>query len=133
MAQKPFVIDQRQRELRQRSYQAAPSVAELFPDLEELAVELRFADPDGRVRPSPFKRIFVPDMQAFFEFQCPLRECSGGGFDLSRQIPQALEQGKTGDAAAIQCQGRRERASKEDRHCGLELRFELAVAEKQRG
>jgi len=132
MAQKPYVIDQRQRELRQRSYQAAPSVAELFPALEELAVELRFVDPDGKVRPSPFTRIFVPDMQAFFEFQCPLRECSGGGFDLSQEIPRALGKGTSADHAVIRCKGRRDRPSSDEKHCLLELKFELTAAEKQR-
>jgi len=133
MAQKPYAVDLRERERRQTSYLAAPSLAALFPKLEELAVELRFVDPDGKVRPSPFTRIFVPDMQAFFEFQCPLRECSGGGFDLSREIPRALSKGATTDAAVVRCKGRRDRPSSDEKHCLLELKFELTVAEKQRG
>ena len=53
MAQKPYIIDHQQRELRQRSYLAAPVLGKKYPGVKEVIVELRFTDPDNKLHPSP--------------------------------------------------------------------------------
>ena len=76
------VLDERERDLRQRAYLAAPLLAKQFPAVQELAVRMKFNDPEGKEKPQPYARVFSPDMRAFFQVQCPLRNCTEGGFDL---------------------------------------------------
>jgi hypothetical protein len=92
MAMKPFAVDQRQRELRQRSYLAVPTLREQFPAIEEVAIELRFTDPDRKMYLSPYKRIFASSMQAFFDFQCPDSRMHRRRFQPDRGNHQGDEQ-----------------------------------------
>ena len=133
MAQKPYIMDQQQRERRHQSYLAAPVVAKKFPGVEELSVAMRFTDPDGKVHPSPHKRLFAPEMQAFFEFQCPLRDCVGGGFNLTTAIPKAFSNRRGGAGVGkMSCQGRRPREGVVDQTCRLELTFQVTSVDKRK-
>ncbi len=127
MAQKPHFIDHQQREQRQRTYQAVATVAKQFPAVSEIAVELRFADQDGKRMASPYKRIFAPAMQAFFDFPCPIKECVGGGFNLSADIPAAVASKTEVTTGSHSCQGRRPRPEAKDARCLLELKYEVVV------
>lgn len=132
MAQKPYVIEGQLREQRQRLYQAASVLSEQFPAAREVVFELRFSDPDRKVSPSPHKRIFTADMQAFFEFQCPLKECGGGGFSLTREISNTLSGRRTEVAGKLQCQGKRKRENSGTSCCGLELHYQVTLLKKDR-
>jgi len=119
------VLDAREREARQRSYLAAPLMEAAFPGVTELAVRFRFTDPEGKEKPQPYAQIFVPDMRAYFQFQCPLRECTGGGFDLSTAVPRGLTH-KNGDKhGSLACGGQRKRPHGEISRCGLQLEYEV--------
>ncbi|MGH8529713.1 MAG: hypothetical protein ACRETN_07705 [Nevskiales bacterium] len=132
MAQKQHIIDQRQRELRKRQYLAAPVLAAEFPKIKELVVHLRFTDPEGKLTPSPHKRIFVPEMQAYFDFECPLRDCVDGGFALSTAIPRVLSDRKIAPTGSSTCRGKRKRDGVESDCCGLELQYQITVHEKDK-
>jgi hypothetical protein len=132
MAQKPYVIESQQREARQRLYTAAPVLGELHPSVKELVVELRFVDPENKVHPSPHKRIFVPDMQAFFEFHCPLKDCTGGGFSLSETIQGGLSGRRSEISGKLSCEGKRKRESSPDPCCRLELHYHATAIKKDR-
>ena len=132
LSMKPYAVDQRERESRQRAYQSAKTVAGLFPGIEELTVEMRFSDPDRKLTPSPHRRIFVPGMQAFFDFQCPLKDCVGGGFDMSQAVPEALSRKKSrATAGKLSCQGKRKRAAAGESRCLLELDYHVSTFEKR--
>jgi len=122
------VLEAREREQRQRSYLAAPLVSNLFPSVTELAVRFRFNDPEGKEKPQPYAQIFKPDMRAFFEFQCPLRECSGGGFDLSRVVPRFSRKSPNAGGALV-CEGQRKRPHGDTSRCGLQLEYEVTAAD----
>jgi hypothetical protein len=130
MALKPHVLETRQREQRQRQYMAAPVIGEKFPSVEEVVVELRFTDPEGKVNPSPHKRIFVADMQAFFEFPCALRECTGGGYSLSTAIMEALTRRRGEVNGHMTCEGHRSREKGADPCCNLQLHYHATVRRK---
>lgn len=132
MAQKPYVITHQQREQRQQSYLAAPVLGKKFPHVNELVVEMRFADPEGKVRPSPIRRIFTADMQAFFDFQCPLRDCGGGGFDLTAGIEKRLSNRKVAGAEKVTCHGHRDREGRKNQPCLLELEYQLVVEDRRK-
>ncbi|MGH8223440.1 MAG: hypothetical protein ACREQZ_10760, partial [Woeseiaceae bacterium] len=56
------VLDAREREARHVRYLAAPTIAQTFPGVDELAVRMRFDDPEGKVKPQPYAQVFSPDM-----------------------------------------------------------------------
>lgn len=123
------VLEAHEREQRQRSYLATPLISKLFPGLASLAVGFRFTDPEGKEKPQPYAQIFEPDMHAYFEFQCPLRECSGGGFDLSKVVPRFSRKSRT--AGTLTCEGRRKRSHGDTGRCALQLDYEVTSPEKQ--
>lgn len=132
MAQKPYVIESQQREARQRQYAAAPELKEKFPSIKEVVVELSFNDPEGKVNPSPHKRIFIQDMQAFFEFPCPLRECNNGGYSLSKTIMESLSSRRTELNGKMSCKGKRSRDKAAATCCDLELNYRVTAYKKDK-
>ena len=119
--------DQRERELRQRAYLAAPLLAEQFPAVRELAVRMKFSDPEAKQRPQPYARVFAPDMHAFFQIQCPLRDCTGGGFDLTGAVPGALKRVHPVTRGSLTCEGHRKRHDARASRCGLNMEFEVVT------
>ncbi|MGH8481653.1 MAG: hypothetical protein ACRES8_04250, partial [Nevskiaceae bacterium] len=109
---------------------AAPTIAQTFPGVDELAVRMRFDDPEGKVKPQPYAQVFSPDMQAFFQFQCPLRDCTGGGFDLTAAVPRGLARKGAVTAGSLVCSGKRKRPHGETSRCDLRLDYEFGVAGK---
>ncbi|MDE2148999.1 MAG: hypothetical protein KGJ55_03995 [Gammaproteobacteria bacterium] len=122
MANNPRAFDPRAREAQQRAYLAVPTLAEQFPGVDEVSVELRFMLPGGQPHSSPHKRIFLPDMQAFFGIQCPDRDCSGGGFDLGSAIKAAARSKRRGASGSLQCQG-----VKAGDPCSVSLNYSVAI------
>lgn len=122
------VLDQRERDLRHRAYLAAPLLAEQFPAVRELAVRMKFNDPEGKEKPQPSARVFSPDMRAFFQLQCPLRDCTGGGFDLTSAVPVALKGSRPVTRGSFTCEGRRKRHSAGISRCGLAMEFEVVTS-----
>lgn len=125
------VLDAREREARHSKYLAAPKMAEAFPDADELAVRMRFEDPEGKVKPQPYAQVFAPDMQAFFQFQCPLRDCTGGGFDLTTAVPRGLTRKNAVTTGSATCTGQRKRSHGPTARCDLRLDYELATVTGQ--
>ena len=119
------VLDAREREARQRSYMAAPLMEEAFPAVGELAVRFRFNDPEGKEKPQPHAQLFVPDMRAYFHFQGPLRDCTGGGFDLSTAVPRGLVRKGADNAGSLTCNGQRRRWDGATSRCNLHLEYEV--------
>lgn len=130
MALKPHVLETQAREKRHRHYLAAPELGEKFPSIKEVTIDLRFRDPDGKANPSPYKRIFDADMQAFFEFSCPMRDCVGGGYSLSGVIMEALSRRRSDISGSLPCEGKRPREKGADPCCDIELRYQVKVRRK---
>ena len=126
------VLDARAREERQRQYLAAHLMAEQFPDLQELAVRIRFSDPEGRQKPQPYAQIFAAEMRAFFRFQCPLKDCVDGGFDLTSAVQRGLSRKDADRSGTLTCAGRRRRTSGGTDRCNLQLDYELMTVNKPR-
>lgn len=122
MALKPRVTDLQQRERRQRGYAASKTVSERFPRLRELVFELRFRAVDNKPLLSPYKQIYTGDMQAFFELQCPSRECTGGGFDLSTVASAAACSHDGISRGLLQCRGVAQGSA-----CVVELQYEIVA------
>lgn len=131
MARKPHVIASQQRDERHQSYLAAPVLAEKYPGIREVGVEMRFTDPEGRLTPSPQRRTYLADMRAYFDFLCPLKDCEDGGFALNTAIQQSLSKSGAGRTGKLSCQGRRSRGSEKGRACELELEYKVVTIQEQ--
>lgn len=121
------VTDHHRREEHRRLHMAAPTLAVAFPAVREVSVALRFTDPDDKQHPSPHRRIFAPGMHAYFDFPCPLRECEGGGFDLTKSITHMLQDRSALPEGRRRCQGHRAKSGLANQSCLLELQFQVTV------
>ncbi|TJY62801.1 hypothetical protein E4T66_03510 [Sinimarinibacterium sp. CAU 1509] len=128
MANHPRAIDPRVRESRQRAYLSVPTLARQMPSISEIAVELRFMYETGQPFMSPYRQIFVPDMQAYFEFQCPDRDCSGAGFDMTPAISAAVRAGKEEISGTLKCRGSKSRTP-----CSITLDYKVETRLRESG
>ena len=122
MALKPRVTDLQLREQRQRSYAASVTIAEQFPRVRELVLEIRFTGAENKPLLSPYKQLYSGDMRAFFELQCPARDCTGGGFDLSVAAADAARSRDGIKRGTKQCHGVSQGSA-----CPVELHFEIVA------
>lgn len=129
MARRPTLIPNAQREARQRLINAAPLVSS-HAGVEEVAVELRFSDAEGKQNPSPRGVLFAPHMNAFFQFSCPMRDCLGGGFDANVELQRALAKRKSGFTGTLSCEGNRPRGGLKNVRCGIDLHYTLEIRAK---
>ena len=126
---KPHVITNAQREARQAIAYATPLVG-TFKGVEEIGVELKFSDPEGKQNPSPRATTYTPDMHAYFHFTCPMRDCTDGGFEAHADLFSALTAHRDGHTGMLVCQGVRPRNGLKDVRCNIELRYTLALRGK---
>lgn len=127
MAQKLPAFDPAQRDARLKRYQSVPTFEARFPKVEQIVIEIGFYEPDGKLHQSKHKRIFVPGMQAYFDFQCPMRDCKNGGFDLMDDVVRAVAS-KTGRLTGSQrCEGKRPQTDVPKDLCAVELRYDIVV------
>jgi len=126
---KPHFISNQQREARQLLANATPLIG-TFKGVEEVGVELKFADPEGKQQPSPRGTTYTADMHAYFHFTCPMRDCADGGFEAHADLLQALTKHRDGHTGTLACQGVRPRNGLKDARCNIELRYTLALRGK---
>lgn len=126
MARKPHVNPLVQREALKQRFDASPLVSS-YRGVGEVAVELKFADPEGKQQPSTRGMLFGPGMHAYFEFACPMRDCTGGGFDPSADLHAALSKRRDGHSGTASCHGVRPRSGIKNLACGIELHYTLAI------
>jgi hypothetical protein len=123
MTYKARAADLQHRERRQHGYTAATTIGERFPGIGELSLELRFTQAGGSPLLSPYRQIYTADMQAFFELQCPSRDCVGGGFDLQQAVLNATRSRDGISQGLLRCHG----DSTRNGTCSVEMTFK-AVA-----
>lgn len=126
MAYRPVASEAAQRERREQSWLGAASISDKFPRAGRFALELHFADPAGALTPSPFRQLYEPSMQAFFDLRCPLHDCAGGGFHVNDQITAMLANPKLPRTGTATCAGTRTRSGV-NQPCGLKVTFRLAA------
>lgn len=126
---KPHFNPATQRDARQALIDATPLVSS-YPGVEQVGVSLTFEDPEGRQKPSPRGLSFEPDMHTYFQFSCPMQDCSGGGFDANADLHRALERREVGHAGTLSCEGNRPRSSVKDARCNIRVHYTLAIRRK---
>ena len=132
MALKPRAVDLQRREQRQRNYVSSTTVATQFPQVTEVALDLRFTTGPDKPLLSPYSQIYTADMQAFFELQCPSRDCAGGGFDLRTAVARAVQSPAKAGNGKLPCTGIATNAEVKKTKCPVEMTYEVAVTVKAR-
>jgi|ERR1043165_4648635 hypothetical protein len=108
--------------------EASPSLAEKYPELKSLTVELGYYDSAGRSRNSQIKlTVNLQYERSVFQFGCHNPECVEGNFDLSSVLAQAVAGRETYVDGEIRCGGWRNRAGIGVNPCGNLLRYELML------
>lgn len=132
MPQKSHIASTQQRDQRQQAYLKADVLGERYPQIREIGVDMRFRDPDGKLTPSPQRRVFLPEMRAYFDLLCPLKDCQDGGFEVDAAIHRKVAGARSDTGGGAICQGRRPRTGDKGRACGLELEYVLAIKSRLR-
>jgi len=82
------------------------SLAERFPKLKSLTVDLAYFDADGLTKSGELRyKVNVRHARSVFSFVCPSGECVGGDFDLSGAVTQAVTGRRKIAEGEIRCQG----------------------------
>jgi hypothetical protein len=106
------------------------SLAERFPRLKSLRVELEYYDASGQTRTGGLK--YKPSLEhakSLFCFNCVWGDCIGGDYDLSAELARAVLARRRQVAGELRCQGvRHNRERKTQLPCQSLLRYKLNLA-----
>jgi len=106
----------------------SPSLAERFPDLKSLTVNLGFFDGGTSGKTNEIKySVNLAHARSVFRFNCANTECVWGDFDLSQQLDRAVAQRLQTAAGGLRCKGWRSKATIDRVPCDNLLRFELTM------
>jgi len=113
----------RERDRRRRA--DAGSLAEAFPDVEQIRITLSFVEPDGPGL-APQKHSFFPPATMILEFPCPHGDCDGT-FDLTSVAVELLSGKSTVTEGVTSCPGSRLASQATRQACVLRLRYHVAA------
>jgi len=105
------------------------SLAEKFPQLRSLTVDLAYFEPDGLTRTGGLRyKVNVSHAKSIFSFVCPNGECVGGDFDLSAAVAEAVQARRKTVEGEIQCLGSHSKPKQQTVSCHNLLRYKLSLA-----
>lgn len=108
--------------------QASPSIAEKFPCLKTVTVDLGHYDPEGLTRSSQIKyTVNLEHAKSVFRVACHNPECVRGDFDLSDVLAEAVAARRTSVSGEACCHGWRSRATIDSVPCRNILRYKLTL------
>jgi hypothetical protein len=103
----------------------APPLRTLFPGVDELRIDLEFAQEFG-FSPSNQVRVLHPAARASFRYPCPFPGCNGW-FDLEWPIQALLQRRGKSLTAQLHCAGVRPRDRALGKHCQLQMKYRIAA------
>ena len=104
------------------------SLAEKFPELKSLRVDLQYFDSDGLTRTGELRyKVNVSFAKSVFSFVCPCSECIGGDFDLSSAVAEAVGKRRKVTEGKIRCEGWRTKPKEERTQCRNLMRYKLSL------
>lgn len=107
---------------------SSPPLAEKYPRLKSLTVDLGYFGEEGSACSSQIKyTVNLEHTKSIFRVGCHNQECVRGDFDLSEVIATAVSSKKTSVAGELCCQGWRNRAGIDSIPCHNLLRYKLTL------
>lgn len=108
--------------------EASPTLANEFPDLKSMTVDLGFYDIGGRACRSQIKyTVNLARAKSVFRFECENPECIRGGHDLSEMVAEAVANRSTNVTGEHSCRGWRSRTTINQTPCGKLLRYAITL------
>ena len=84
----------------------APTLAEEFPRLKSLTVNIQYFDSDAPANSHPLKfAVNVQNAKSVLRFHCPNGECIRGDFDLTKKLANAVKRHSTALTGEMPCPG----------------------------
>jgi hypothetical protein len=109
--------------------QESASVAEKYPELKSLTVDLTYLNSEGLGQRNEIKyTVNLVNAKTVFRFDCPNSECVCGDFDLSDDLVKAVAEHRTTVVGEARCQGWRSKATIGTVRCHKTLRYKLSLA-----
>jgi hypothetical protein len=106
----------------------SPTLADKFPKLKSLKVELEYFTPDGANRSSHIKySVNLSHAKSVFRFDCVNRECIRGDFDISEDLAKAVKKRAKVVNGEMRCDGWRNKDSVRKSRCRNLLRYTLSL------
>lgn len=109
---------------------SAPTVAQAFPNVQHLAVNLSVRGPDHEIEPTMNGRSFGPESIACFDFRCKNIECVEGGFSIQDEITDAIKTNQADLTGRQVCQGWRNKERVGQHRCYFELNYKINIKYK---
>jgi hypothetical protein len=104
------------------------SLAEKFPALKTLTVDLAYFDTDNLAKSGELRyTVNVHFAKSVFSFVCPGGDCVGGDFDLSGAVTEAVTGRRAMAEGEVRCPGSRTRTKEEREPCHNLLRYKLTL------
>jgi len=108
--------------------EASATLANEFPDLKSMTVDLGFYDLEGRACRSQIKyKVNLEHARSVFRFECENPECVRGGHDLSDVVADAVTNRSTSVSGEHSCRGWRSRTTINHIPCGKLLRYSITL------
>ena len=107
---------------------AARVLRAVFPTVEQLRIELTFAEP-GLSTPTPQSYLLYPPARAFFEYPCPYSDCTGQ-FNLTGAVTAAMSNSAHQAEGVLECGGSRG-GEQSRRPCLLRVIYEVTASFRQ--
>ena len=84
----------------------APTLAEEFPRLKSLTVNVQYFDSDAPGNSHPLKfEVNVRNAKSVLRFHCPNSECVRGDFDLTDELARAVKRRRNALTGEMPCRG----------------------------
>ena len=106
--------------------QSSNTLADAYPGLRSLSINLSFASTPGAPNPRRMRLLHSPSSRAFFEFKCPNWKCELGGYDLGPAVERCVKGKRKTASGTIECQGWCDAHHEKDR-CTWVLSYEIQV------
>jgi hypothetical protein len=115
--------------LQTQRVQDSASLAQKFPKLKSLKVDLEYFDSSGVTRNGGMK--YKPNLEhakSLFSFNCLNGDCAGGDYDLTDELSRAITSRRKVVAGEVRCQGVRHNKERKDSvPCQSLLRYKLSL------
>lgn len=117
--------------LRWQEYNSSPVIAEKYPNVATLIIEMVLHDDSGiRVINEETRDYPVSQSKTIIRLKCPNYECVQGGFDLTRVVASVIENKEQEREGRLVCQGWQDQERIGKYHCYTDLVYKIAVRYK---
>jgi hypothetical protein len=130
---RPPGIDEHTEHRRRENQRVVDSatLAEKFPKLKALVVDLVYSSADSATRSTQIKyTVNVQSAKSVFRFDCPNRDCVRGDFDLSEELAVAMKARRKIAGGQKCCEGWVNEKGIPAVRCTRMLRYQLTFAYK---